>query len=111
MPASAQTAAAQPALDAQVQKLAVEATPAASLPGVRVPVRMGHLDPRLRLARCRLVQPSRTRAVAGPGTRGWPDPDVKSPKVQRPATDSPRMSEKPAIPASTLIGPASGAPA
>ena len=39
MPASAQTAAAEPALDTRVQKLAVEASPAASLPGVRVRVR------------------------------------------------------------------------
>ena len=45
------------ALATQVQQFALDATRAAGTPGLRVQVRVGRLDPRLRLAPCADVQP------------------------------------------------------
>jgi flagella basal body P-ring formation protein FlgA len=60
--------ALDPALDAQVQQFALEASrdAGALAPGLRVQVRVGHLDPRLRLAPCTAVQP-----YMPAGTRLW----------------------------------------
>lgn len=44
-------------LTAQIQQFALDASRQASLPGLRVQVRVGRLDPRLRLAPCSAVQP------------------------------------------------------
>ena len=44
-------------LTAQIRAFALEASRQASLPGLRVQVRVGSLDPRLRLAPCSAVQP------------------------------------------------------
>ena len=66
MPATAQTMPAPLAFDARVQQFALEASRNASLPGLRVQVHVGQLDPRLRLAPCSAVQP-----YLPSGTRLW----------------------------------------
>lgn len=71
-PVAAQTAAPASAADivlgAQVQQFALEASrnASASHPGLRVEVRVGQLDPRLRLAPCDQVQP-----YLPPNTKLW----------------------------------------
>lgn len=54
------------ALDTQLQQFALAAARNASTPGLRVQVRVGQLNPRLRLAPCAAVQP-----YLPPGTRLW----------------------------------------
>ena len=56
-PVQAQTQAPETLLTAQIQQFALDASRQASLPGLRVQVRVGRLDPRLRLAPCTAVQP------------------------------------------------------
>lgn len=58
--------ALEDALATQIQQFALEATRQAATPGLRVQVRVGRLDPRLRLAPCAAVQP-----YLPPGTRLW----------------------------------------
>jgi len=55
--APARAQAIEDALSAQVEQFALEATRAVAAPGLRVQVRVGRLDPRLRLAPCATVQP------------------------------------------------------
>jgi flagella basal body P-ring formation protein FlgA len=64
LPAGAQTV--DGALASQVQQFALDATRAVNSPGLRVQVRVGRLDPRLRLAPCVGVQP-----YLPAGTRLW----------------------------------------
>ncbi len=64
MPVCAQSV--EGALAVQVQQFALEATRAAQSPELRVQVRVGRLDPRLRLAPCTAVQPYLPK-----GTRLW----------------------------------------
>jgi len=66
MPASAQMTTSGSVLDAQVQQLVLDASRVAASPAVRVQVRVGQLDPRLRLAPCSAVQP-----YLPSGTRLW----------------------------------------
>ena len=66
LPAAARAQALDAALAAQVQQFALEATQQAGLPALRVEVRVGELDPRLRLAPCIAVQP-----YLPSGTRLW----------------------------------------
>ena len=54
------------ALEARVQQLALEAARVAGSPGLRLQVRVGQLDPRLRLAPCHAVLP-----YLPAGTRLW----------------------------------------
>ena len=55
--ATARAQAMDAALATQVQQFALEATRQAGLPALRIEVRVGQLDPRLRLAPCTVVQP------------------------------------------------------
>ncbi len=64
MPACAQ--AVDGVLALQIQQFALDATRASHRPGLRVQVRVGRLDPRLRLAPCSAVQP-----YLPTGTRLW----------------------------------------
>ncbi len=64
LPAGAQ--AVEGALATQAQQFALDATRAVNSPGLRVQVRVGQLDPRLRLAPCVAVQ-----AYLPSGTRLW----------------------------------------
>jgi flagella basal body P-ring formation protein FlgA len=64
--APARAQAIEDALSAQVEKFALEASRAVAVPGLRVLVRVGRLDPRLRLAPCATVQP-----YLPSGTRLW----------------------------------------
>ena len=64
LPARAQAPASS--LTAQVEQFALEASHSVALPGLRVQVRVGQLDPRLRLAPCQAVQP-----YLPSGTRLW----------------------------------------
>lgn len=64
--ARAQASAIEATLASQVQQFALDASRAASAPGLRVQVRIGQLDPRLRLAPCTAVQP-----YLPSGTRLW----------------------------------------
>lgn len=64
LPAGAQ--AVEGALAIQAQQFALEATRAVNRPDLRVQVRVGRLDPRLRLAPCASVQP-----YLPAGTRLW----------------------------------------
>ena len=66
MPVGAQSVAAVPEFDTRVQQFALEASRSASLPGLRVEVRVGRLDPRLHLAPCSVVLP-----YLPSGTRLW----------------------------------------
>ncbi len=70
VPARAQTntqaQAIEPALTSQIQQFALEASRSAAVPGLRVQVRVGQLDARLRLAPCASVQP-----YLPSGTRLW----------------------------------------
>lgn len=66
LPARAQAPAIEAMLATQVEQFALEASLAASAPGLRVQVRIGQLDPRLRLAPCTAVQPYLPN-----GTRLW----------------------------------------
>jgi flagella basal body P-ring formation protein FlgA len=65
-PARAQASAIEATLASQVQQFALDASRTASAPGLRVQVRVGQLDPRLRLAPCTAVQP-----YLPSGTRLW----------------------------------------
>jgi flagella basal body P-ring formation protein FlgA len=67
-PASAQAASLtiETGLATQVQQFALEASRKVAVPGLRVEVRVGQLDPRLRLAPCSAVQP-----YLPSGTRLW----------------------------------------
>jgi flagella basal body P-ring formation protein FlgA len=56
-PARAQAPAIEATLAEQVQQFALDASRNASAPGLRLQVRVGQLDPRLRLAPCAAVQP------------------------------------------------------
>jgi len=58
--------ALETALDTQLQQFALAAARNASAPGLRVQVRVGQLNPRLRLAPCAAVQP-----YLPSGTRLW----------------------------------------
>jgi len=63
---AARAQAVEGALANQVQRFALEATQQAAIPGLRVEVRLGRLDPRLHLAPCAVVQP-----YLPSGTRLW----------------------------------------
>jgi flagella basal body P-ring formation protein FlgA len=65
-PARAQAPAIEATLAEQVQQFALDASRNASAPGLRLQVRVGQLDPRLRLAPCAAVQP-----YLPSGTRLW----------------------------------------
>jgi flagella basal body P-ring formation protein FlgA len=64
--APARAQAVEAALSAQVQQFALEASRAVAVPGLRVQVQVGRLDPRLRLAPCAVVRP-----YLPSGTRLW----------------------------------------
>jgi flagella basal body P-ring formation protein FlgA len=66
VPAHAQTTAIEGVLASQVRQFALDASRKAAVPGLRVEVHVGQLDPRLRLAPCTAVQP-----YLPSGTRLW----------------------------------------
>lgn len=66
LPLAAQTLQIDAALAAQAEQFAREASSGSGVPGLRVQVRVGRLDPRLRLAPCTAVQP-----YLPSGTRLW----------------------------------------